>query len=72
MSPCHLVQCIFRVNLLNYLWLLSLPQPAYDAYSEAGDSMSFHAQSVAPSQVERAFSEIGSSLSTAGQFANSK
>jgi len=45
--------------------------PAYDAYSEAGDSMSFHAQSVAPSQVERAFSEIGSSLSTAGQFANS-
>lgn len=43
---------------------------AYDAYSETGDSLSFHAQSVAPSLIERAFSEIGSSLSTAGQFVN--
>jgi len=39
-----------------------------DTYSDAGDSMSFHAQSVAASQVERAFSEIGSLLSTGGQF----
>ena len=34
-----------------------------DTYSEA-DSMSFHAQSVAASQVERTFSDVGSSLST--------
>ena len=47
-------------------------QAAYDAYSETGDSLSFHAQSVAPSLIERAFSEIGSSLSTAGQFVNNK